>query len=83
MDTLHIRIDKNTKARASKTLACIGMDMTTAIKVFLNQVIVDEGLPFTPNKNMTALKNRLDRTVSEAVKNGKGYKNAKDMHSSI
>ncbi len=83
MDTLHIRIDKDIKTKAGKTLADLGMDMTTAVKVFLHQVIVDEGLPFTPNKNVAALKARLDHVTSEAIKKGKSYKSAKEMHTYI
>ncbi len=84
MDTLHIRIDKHTKTKAGKTLADLGMDMSTAVKVFLHQVIVNEGLPFTPSKNMAALKARLDQTTNEAVKGGgKSYKNAGEMHARI
>lgn len=83
MDTLHIRIDKNIKTKAGKTLADIGMDMTTAIKVFLHQVIVNEGLPFTPNKNVAALKARFDRATNEAIKGSKSYKSAKEMDSHI
>lgn len=80
MDTLHIRIDKNIKTKAGKTLADLGLDMSTAIKVFLHQVIVDEGHPFTPNRNVAALKARLDHATREAIKNGKSYKSAKEMH---
>jgi DNA-damage-inducible protein J len=80
MDTLHIRIEKDIKIKAGKTLADIGFDMTTAIKVFLHQVIVNEGLPFIPNRNAVALKSRLDHVTSEAIKSGKSYKSAKEMH---
>ena len=83
MDTLHIRIDKDIKTRAGKTLADLGLDMSTAVKVFLHQVIVDEGLPFTPSKNIASLKARLDQVTNEAIKGGKGYKSAKEMHAHI
>ncbi len=83
MDTLHIRIDKGVKTKAGKTLADLGLDMSTAVKVFLHQVIVEEGLPFTPTKNTAALRARWDKEVREAIKSGKRYKNAKEMHTDI
>lgn len=47
--TLTIRVDRKTKADAKMVLSGMGMDMSTAINVFLKQVITDKGLPFTPS----------------------------------
>ncbi len=83
MDTLHIRIDKGVKTKAGKTLADLGMDMSTAVKIFLHQVIVDKGLPFTPSRNTTALRARWDKEVADALEKGKRYKSAEEAHADI
>ena len=75
---LNIRIEENVKNKANKTLSSLGLDMSTAVKMFLNQVITENGLPFTPTKNMDLIKERWDRQTTEALKNGKFYKNGKD-----
>ncbi len=43
------RIDPLTKEAAQKTLNDMGLDMSTAIAIFLKQVARDRRLPFTPN----------------------------------
>ena len=44
--TMTIRTDPAIKAQAQKVFADLGMDMTTAINVFLRQVIRHNGFPF-------------------------------------
>jgi len=79
MTTLNIRIEENVKVRANKTLSSLGLDMSTAVKMFLSQVIKENGLPFIPTNNKTSLKDRWDKQVSYALKNGKIYKTGKDV----
>jgi DNA-damage-inducible protein J len=77
MTTLNIRIEKNIKDKANKTLSSLGLDMSTAVKIFLNQVITENGLPFIPTKNIATLKNRWDKQVEYALNYGKSYKTGK------
>jgi len=79
MTTLNIRIEENIKAKANKTLSSLGLDMSSAVKMFLNQVITENGLPFTPTKNHSAIKAKWDKEITEAIKYGKSYKNAKEL----
>lgn len=79
MTTLNIRIEESTKNKANKTLSSLGLDMSTAVKMFLNQVITENGLPFTPTKNVAFLKDRWDKQSAYALKYGKGYKTGKDV----
>ncbi len=44
--TLHIRIDSKTKAKVQKILKGLGLDLTTAIKIYLNKVIETQSIPF-------------------------------------
>ncbi len=41
-----IRIDKGTKEQATKLFASLGMDMSSAVNVFLRQCVLRGGLPF-------------------------------------
>ena len=76
---INIRIDKKVKAGAQKTLEAMGLDLSSGIKLFLNQVVTEQGIPFTPTKNAAKIRARWDREVAEALKNGKSYTNTKDM----
>ena len=79
MTTLNIRIEENIKAKANKTLSSLGLDMSTAVKLFLNQVITENGLPFTPTNNSATLRAHWDKEVADALKNGKRYKTGKEV----
>jgi len=83
MTTLNIRIEESVKAKANKTLSSLGLDMSTAVKMFLNQVVTENGLPFTPTKNLASIKAKWDRESAEAIKNGKVYKNGKEVLSDL
>lgn len=78
MTTLNIRIDKKTKSSAFKVLSSIGLDMSSAIKVFLNQVIIEKGLPFKPSRTPKQIRAEWDREISRAKKSGKSYKTGKE-----
>jgi len=83
MTTLNVRVDENIKEKASKTLAALGLDMSSAVKMFLHQVIEEQGLPFTPTKNTIVLKRKLlkerwDAQIDWTIKHGKAYKSAKE-----
>ncbi len=44
-----IRIAPETKAEATRILESMGLTTSTAVVLFLNQVIVEGGLPFRPS----------------------------------
>ena len=50
MTTINIRIEDKIKSQAVKTLSKIGLDMSSAVKLFLYQVINEDGLPFKPRR---------------------------------
>lgn len=80
MTTLNIRIDEKVKAQAAKTLASLGLDMSSAIKMFLNQVIVNKGLPFTPRQRTSKeIAAEWDREAKWAMKHGKSYTDMKEL----
>ena len=76
---MSIRIEEKTKREAAKALTDIGLDMSSAVNIFLRQVIVEKGLPFTPTKNPAALRAKWDKEVAWALKHGKVYTNPRDL----
>ena len=43
---INIRVDSEIKTKAQELFASMGMDMTTAINVFLRKTILQKGIPF-------------------------------------
>lgn len=80
--TVNVRIEKKIKAEATKTLLGLGLDMSTAVKMFLYQVVAEQGIPFTPTKNPAAIRARWDRQVADALKRP-GYKTAAELHRAL
>ena len=80
---INIRIEKSVKDKAQKTLESMGLDLSSGIKLFLNQVVTENGIPFTPSKNAVNIRARWDKEVAEALKSGKGYSSAREMHQVI
>ena len=79
---INIRVDKKTKLKAQKTLESMGLDLSSGIKMFLNQVITEEGIPFTPSKKAVKIRAKWDKEGDEALK-GKGYATSREMHEAI
>ncbi|MCX6733297.1 MAG: type II toxin-antitoxin system RelB/DinJ family antitoxin [Candidatus Peregrinibacteria bacterium] len=46
MATVQIRIDEKTKKSAKKILDEVGLDMSSAIKLYFNQITIRQGIPF-------------------------------------
>ncbi|NTU99285.1 type II toxin-antitoxin system RelB/DinJ family antitoxin [Candidatus Falkowbacteria bacterium] len=75
-EQLQIRIDADTKAKAKKILDGLGMDMSSAVKIFLHQVIITRNFPceirdengFTLNKAEV-----LRESVVSAKQNSKTF----------
>lgn len=83
MGTLNIRIDKSIKEKAGKTLFSLGLDTSTAIRLFLHQVVIEKGLPFTPTQNLKAIRKRWDKEVVATKKRGRRYATAKEALSDL
>ena len=46
MATIQVRIDERVKRSAHRVLGALGLDMSTAVKLFLRQVSLRKGIPF-------------------------------------
>ena len=42
---LHARVDDETKAQATETLAAIGLSVSDAVRLLLHRVVVDQAFP--------------------------------------
>lgn len=49
--TLNVRIDKHDKETAKVIFDNLGLDMSTAVNMFIKQTIIANGLPFQPTLN--------------------------------
>ncbi len=83
---LNIRTDKEVKAQAEKIFDALGLNMTTAINIFLRQTIRENGIPFevklkVPNK-------LTENAINEGRKiafdeSAKGYDNMTDLKAAL
>ena len=49
---LNIRTDRDVKMQAEKIFEALGMNMTTAVNIFLRQAIRENGIPFEVRLNV-------------------------------
>lgn len=82
---LNIRIDKNIKETSERVFEDLGLNMTTAINMFLRQVIRVNGIPFeikgdVPNKETIAA---IEESIKLAKDNTKGYSNVEDLKKAL
>jgi DNA-damage-inducible protein J len=62
MSTLQVRIDDTLKAQAESLFNSLGLDTSTAIRIFLNSAVENNGIPF-------AVQHRsLSPSLTEAIR---------------
>ena len=61
----NINLDPTLKKNAQELLRDLGMDLTTAITIFLRQTVREQGIPFELKLNVP------NETTEEAIKEGK------------
>lgn len=76
-DTLHIRVEPSVKQKAEKTLNDLGLSITEAINVFLNQVILHDGIPFEIRKP------KFNQETIQALEDTKNNKNLSKTFDSV
>ena len=84
--TIQIRIDEKTKKLAQKTFSEVGLDMSSAVKLFLRNVVIHQSIPFmirTKNGFTPAQEQLMLLETNEAIKKGKGYISAESLHKDI
>jgi DNA-damage-inducible protein J len=65
---INIRTDQETKAAAQKIFATLGLDMTTAINLFLRQTVRANDIPFVLTMNPEKANEVLDPNNPNAVR---------------
>lgn len=86
MTNLNIRTDKEIKVAAEKIFKELGLNMTTAVNLFLRQCIRENGIPFdlrldVPNDTTAAALAESRRLAQD--KNAKGYSNMEDLKAAL
>ena len=71
----NISIDADVKKQAQELFAALGLDLSTAINIYLKKAISEQGIPFdvrieTPNAETIAALDEFD----EMMKNPQAYK---------
>lgn len=80
---MQIRVDENLKKEADKLFADLGLDTTTAVRIFLKTCLRKKGLPFRVQRQKSVKEPEEEAFYSEenvailkagyeALKNGKG-----------
>lgn len=82
---LNIRIDKSVKDNSEKVLEALGLNMTTAINMFLRQVIRVNGIPFeikgnTPNKETIEA---IEESIHLANDDSNGFTSIEELRKSL
>ena len=68
-DLIHIRIDPEIKEQSEIVLKRLGLNMSYAVSIFLNQIIMRNGLPF--NVEVTEAQTEAER-LAEAIESTGG-----------
>ena len=82
---LNIRIDKTIKEKSEKVFEDLGLNMTTAINIFLRQVIRVNGIPFEIKGNVPNQETieTIEESIAIANDNSKGYSNIEDLKKAL
>ncbi len=81
-----IRIEKNVKEQASSILSELGMDISSAVNIFLRQCVLRKGLPFQvelPKYNKETLEAMNEARKISRDPNVPGYKNMEALKSDL
>jgi DNA-damage-inducible protein J len=83
MTTLNIRVDEDLKKQANELFSDLGLDMSTAVNIFLRQAIMHDGLPFEVVREVPNAQTRAAIEEAKDMENHpekyKAYSNLDDM----
>ena len=74
---INIRTNKEVRDKAHKVFSAMGISTSAGVNMFLRQVVVEKGLPFSPRIDTKKIRVQWDNQVKQALKGNK-YKGAKD-----
>ena len=84
--SVHVRMSAGTKRQAQKTLKRMGLDVSTAVNLFLHRVVKTQAIPFevrTENGYTPAQERQIIKDTEWAMKYGKRYDDVDEMAKDI
>lgn len=81
-----IRIDSDIKTQANKIFALLGLDMSSAVNLFLHQCVIRGGLPFNveiPNYNAETLAAIEEAKQISSDANVPGFKTVEELKKAL
>lgn len=84
---INVNVDTKTKEEATTILKSLGLNMSTAINMFLAQIVKRDGIPFEvtnpkPSKDMLEALEEVKEMISNPDKYPR-YSNRKDLERSL
>lgn len=84
--TVSVRTDKEVKDNAEKVLAELGLNLSTAVNMFLRQIVRENGIPFdvkleVPNLETKAAIEEGNRLIAD--KNSKRYSSISELRKEL
>lgn len=84
---LNVNVDAKNKEEATTILKSLGLNMSTAINMFLAQIVKRDGIPFEvvnpkPNKDMLEALKEAEEIIKNSDKYT-GYTNREDLKESL
>ena len=86
MSSIQVRTNGQTKKNAQRILKKLGLDLSTAINMYLVQIVLYEGIPFrilTENGMTPKEEEAILKDIAWAKKHGKRYSSTKEMFEDI
>ena len=84
--TLQIRVEDNLKEQAMALFERLGLDLPTAIRIFLKKSVAENGVPFEIKEKPRVSANGLEAMYAlnaEAIKNGKAGMTEEEIEAEI
>jgi DNA-damage-inducible protein J len=84
--TVHVRMNATTKRKAQATLKRMGLDVSTAVNLFLHRVVEKQSIPFevrTENGYTPEQERQIIKETEWALKYGKRYDDVDVMMADI
>ncbi len=84
---VNVNVDSNIKKQATEILNGLGLNMSTAINMFLTQVVMQDGIPFEvknpkPTRKLKKALKEAEKIASGKIKT-KGYRNAEELFKAL
>lgn len=86
MTTIHVRTEERLKKEAQHILSTLGLDLSTAVNLFLVQVKLRKGLPFpvvTEHETAPTRAQAIREALRSARRSRARYASAEEAHRSI